>query len=298
MRAGASALSGIWSFPLTPFLPDDGRVDHAALAQSVDNQISGGATAVVAGGMVAEAESLTVGELRDITATVASAVDGRTPLVVSVPSVLARAVPVALLAAEVGAYALLVMPPLSSEPLPAYLERLGSESGLPLILYQRANLRLEPDELARLVDAHALIGIKDGQRDLAHFRRLRSAFADELIFVAAWEDLVLPYWALGADAFAPASMTHDPWYARCWYEALARRDVGRAREVLAAFAYAFTDLRLSRPGIDVAVLKYAMSLRELGCYANVRRPGRALTAEEQAQVGAHLRALDALQRRW
>jgi dihydrodipicolinate synthase/N-acetylneuraminate lyase len=104
-----------------------------------------------------------------------------------------------------------------------------------------------------------------------------------LTWVGASEDLVLAFWAYGADAVSPASLAYAPWYARRVWDALCRGDRDEAVRLLRVFAWPVTDLRLSRPNIDVTVARELA--REFGLeVGEARPPAEALTHDELADV--------------
>jgi 5-dehydro-4-deoxyglucarate dehydratase len=152
---------------------------------------------------------------------------------------------------------------------------------------------LEPGGLQVLLEVEGLAGLKDGHRDVRRHRQLRGAAGGRLLWLSAWEDVALAFWATGCDAYAPASTAYAPGYARAWLAALDRGDVDGARALLEAHAYPLTDLRLSRPGIDVAVVKAVAG--ELGLeLGDVRPPAQPLTAGELGRVRELAGELDAL----
>ena len=175
--------------------------------------------------------------------------------------------------------------------------RAAELAGTPAVVYQRAAVRLGADDLEPAVSDGAVIGLKDGTRDLRSLRRLMDAFGTQLTFAAAFEDMTLAYWALGVDALCPASTAHDPAYSRRWLRSLRAGDLAGARAQLQAFGYPFTDLRFSRPGIDVAVVKHAMHLRDVPA-GGVRAPGVPLTSEEKHLVAFLLDRLDSPAVKW
>jgi dihydrodipicolinate synthase/N-acetylneuraminate lyase len=283
-------LRGIWGFPLTPFA--GGGVDLEALATAVEYQVAGDIDVICACGLIAEVESLTREEWRACAAETVARRRG-IPAVVAIPASDARLETVEA-AVRLGADALLVLP--QSGDLDQIDRRLRDVAtmapGLPLVLYHRPPLDLDLAALERLCELEALVGLKDGHRDVRRYRRLHEAMGERLLWVSAWEDVALPFWALGCDAYAPASVAYEPAYSRAWLECLAAGRVAGARRLLAAHAYAMVDLRLSRPGIDVSVVKAAMAERGLPA-GDLRAPALPLTPSERERVGMLLRELDA-----
>jgi 5-dehydro-4-deoxyglucarate dehydratase len=144
-------------------------------------------------------------------------------------------------------------------------------------------LRLEPDELGRLCEIETLVAVKDGHRDVRLFRQLRTVLGARLLWVTAWEDVAPAFWAMGAEAFCPFSTAYAPEYSRAWLSALDAGRTDEADRLLGAHAHPMVDLRLSRPGIDVAVVKAAMTARGLPV-GELRHPACSLTDEERNTV--------------
>jgi dihydrodipicolinate synthase/N-acetylneuraminate lyase len=282
-------LRGIWGFPLTPFA--GGRVDLEALATAVEYQVAGGIDVICACGMIAEIESLTGEEWRACAAETL-AWRGGIPAVVAIPASDDRLETVEA-AVHLGADALLVLPHTGDLDLIGRRLRgiAAMAPSLPLVLYHRPPLDLEPAALGRLCELDVLVGLKDGHRDVRRYRRLREAIGERLLWVSAWEDVALPFWALGCDAFAPASVAYEPAYSRAWFECLEAGNVAGARRLLTAHAYGMVDLRLSRPGIDVSVVKAAMAERGLPA-GDLRTPAVELAPSERERVRVLLRDLD------
>jgi len=165
--------------------------------------------------------------------------------------------------------------------------------GVPLVLYHRPPLRLDAVQLRRMATAvPELAWAKDGHRDVRLFRQL--AAVERVRWVSAWEDVAIAFWALGATTFAPASTAYAPAYSTAWLARLRAGDLAGARRLLEAHAYPLIDLRLRRPGIDIAVVKAAMEACGVPAGA-LRTPAKRLTAAERAHVRALVRSMhDAL----
>jgi dihydrodipicolinate synthase/N-acetylneuraminate lyase len=188
-------------------------------------------------------------------------------------------------AQALGAFGVLLIPLTErSEDVAATLAGCAAAApGLALVLYHRPPLALEPAELARLCEIPALAAVKHGHRDARAYRRLRGAAPGRLTWIVAYEDLVLPLGAIGAEAAAPVSASYAPAYGRACLDLLAEGDLVRLRALLEAHAYPLMDLRWSRPRIDVAVVKRAQ--RAFGLPAGDERPPQEpLTPAEEREV--------------
>jgi dihydrodipicolinate synthase/N-acetylneuraminate lyase len=272
---------GIWGFPLTPFA---GRgIDHELLAAGTEHQLRGGVDVLCACGMIAQAEQLSEAEHAACIDTVARVAGDRAPVIGTIFAGhgVAHA---AAAAVEHGAAGLLVIPrsPRPSAIRASLAATATAAPGVPIVFYHRPPLKLDVEELRWVADVPELAWVKDGHRDVRMFRRLKAA-EPRLEWASAWEDVALAFWALGCDAFAPASAAYAPEYSAAWIGRLRAGDVCGAGALLEAHAYPLVDLRLSRPHIDVSVIKAAME--ECGVPAgSTRPPARSLTGRERSEV--------------
>jgi dihydrodipicolinate synthase/N-acetylneuraminate lyase len=279
--SAGGAWHGVWGFPLTPFAAHG--IDTARLTEGTELQLTGGVDVLCACGLIAQLEQLSPAEYRRCAQTVIAAAAGRVPVIVTVRS--GPGAPALAADAEQAGAAGIVVVPHTGDPsvMLGELRSLADAApGLLQVLYHRPPLVLGPDRLRAFADVPELAWIKDGHRDVRMYRRLRAA-APRLRWVSAWEDVALAFWAMGCDTFAPASTAYAPRYALTWLSLLRRGDVNGARALLAAHAYPMVDLRLSRPGIDVSVVKEAM--RALSAPAGrTRPPAQTLSAAERSHV--------------
>lgn len=275
---------GIWGFPLTPFGAHG--IDLDLLATGTEHQIDGGVDAICACGTIAQGDRLSDRERVACQRAIVAVAGERVPVLATV--VEGPAAPSqAEAAVDAGASAILVIP---TSPGPAALGDglraiADAAAGVPLVLYHRPPLRLGSEDLRRLsATVPELAWLKDGHRDVRGFRQLRAA-APHLRWVSAWEDVALAFWALGCDSFAPASTAYAPEYSVAWRTCLTAGDLAGAGALLEAHAYPLVDLRLSRDGIDIAVVKAAMEACGVRAGGS-RPPAEALTDAERRAVDA------------
>lgn len=279
---------GLWVFIPTPFTLG-GELDEEALARHVA-PICASADCVVAMGAIAEVDYLTDDEWKRCLAIASGNVPSTKPLIVGLPGDAERA---ARLAADIDrSPAAAVLVPLGDADATGQVLAIADRSQRPVIPYLRRPEDAEPRLLEALISTGVVVGLKDGLRDPLSCRRLRARLGSVPVSVA-WEDVALGYWAYGADAASPASATHDPAYARRWIDVLAREGPHEARPLLDLFGHPFSDLRRSRPGIDIACVKHALALRG-HCTPVTRAPSRMLTSAEQLEIRRLLDAIDSL----
>ena len=115
---------GIIPAVTTPF-DASGAVDTAALEGNVTALLDAGVHGIVATGTMGEAGSLSHSERRTVVEAVVEAVDGRVPVIVGVSAgTPAAAIALAADAAEAGASALMMLPPLGYRADAREIERL------------------------------------------------------------------------------------------------------------------------------------------------------------------------------
>ena len=274
-------LRGLWAFALTPFAGD--AIDEAAYRAGITMLIEGRADVVIAAGTLGQGDRMSAEERLRCLALARSEAGGAVPVLgVVVADGTAGDAAGALAAA--GADGALLLPASSDVgAMAGAIDAIAAATGgrLPVVVYQRGELHFEPDTLRELAERPSMIGLKDAHGDLRRFRRLREAIGERLVWIGASEDLAVAYRTHGADAVSPASMAYAPAYARRYWTELDRGDVAEAVRLLRAFAWPVTDLRYSRPDIDISVV------RELAM--TFGHPVGALRSPAQPLVGAEIR---------
>src|SRR5688500_18428588 len=130
-----------------------GAIDFDGLAGNVDALLDAGVHGIVATGTMGEAGSLRIAERRAVVEAVVSAVDGRVPVIAGVSAgTPAAAIALAADAAEAGAVALMMLPPLGyradERELEHHYRSVCEAAGLPLMLYnnpEASGVDLLPD---------------------------------------------------------------------------------------------------------------------------------------------------------
>lgn len=285
-------LRGLWAFALTPFDARD-RVDEAAYSAGIAALVDS-ANVLCAAGTLGQGDRMTDAERLRCVALAVAVAAGRRPVMGTLVAGNGDAAGATAMLA-VGADAVLLLPASGdAQDVLDSLDRIGQATGgaVPVVVYQRAALRLTPDELLRMCERDHLIGLKDAHGDLRAFRRLRQAVGPRLTWIGASEDLAPGYWLYGADAWSPATLAYCAWYAPAWSAALRAGDAAEARRLMALFAWPITDLRMSRPDIDVTVVR-ELAARYGRPVGRLRSPAEPLTADEIATLGRIADALDA-----
>jgi 5-dehydro-4-deoxyglucarate dehydratase len=270
------SLTGLLSFPLTPFTADD-SVDLDIFAEHVSRQLDAGPSALFVACGTGEYTALSLAEYRAVVATAVRVAAGRVPVFAGTGGGPQQAREFAVAAADSGADGLLLLPPYLVRSTPAGLVRhVGYVAGatpLPIVVYQRDNAVLDPAAAVELLDVPTVAGIKDGRGDVVAMLRLVTAVrasghprAAEFSFLNGLptaEMSVQAYRAIGVDSYSSAVLCFAPDIATAFYRAVGAGDDARVQALLAAFYAPFVALRDTVPGYAVALVKAGARLSGL-----------------------------------
>ncbi|HKW78626.1 MAG TPA: dihydrodipicolinate synthase family protein, partial [Candidatus Limnocylindria bacterium] len=193
-----------------------------------------------------------------------------------------------------GASGILVMPPYYAHPDPdallRYVAEIAAATTLGVIIYARDATLLGPEQVERLAnEIPNFVAFKDGRGDVRLFQRLREHVvercgADRLVWLAGvGDDLVAPYFAVGAEGFTSSLACFWPEASLELYRLARDGDQAGLATFHRRVVRPFYDLRQRRRGYEVSVMKAAMSL--LGHPAGPVRPPLAdVTPGERAEL--------------
>jgi 5-dehydro-4-deoxyglucarate dehydratase len=284
--------TAVLSFPLTPFAAD-GQLDADAFRLHVRHQVAARPGALFPCCGTGEFFSLAEPEYDTLIAVTAEESDGSAPVVAGVGYGWAQASRFAAIAERAGADAILLMPPYLVEAPQAgivdHVRRVAASTALPVIVYQRAQVKIALSSVAELAAIPNVIGLKDGHSDLDQLQRLRlTAPSDWLFFngAATAEMQARAYRSIGVPAYSSAVHAFAPEISQAFFRALHADDDARVEELLREFYVPLVELRDRGVGYAVSLVKAAAKLRG----AKVG-PVRAPLADPPPE---HLDVLDAL----
>ncbi|MEV4172332.1 5-dehydro-4-deoxyglucarate dehydratase [Nonomuraea sp. NPDC049709] len=278
-------LSGVLFFPVTPF-DADGTLAEQVLAEHVRQGMEHGPGGVFVACGTGEFSALSESEHARAVRVAAEVVGGRVPLFAGAGGPLGAALNQARAAREAGADGLLLMPPyLAQGPghgFEAYVRAVAEV--LPVIVYQRGSVVLEPEAVVALAGVPGVIGLKDGLGDIDRMQRtvlaVREVYPDFLFFNGLpTAELTMPaYRGIGVELYSSAVFAFAPEIALAYLNGDER--------LLTEFYAPLVRLRGKVPGYPVALVKAGVRLRGLDVGA-VRPPLVEVTGE-------HLEELEAL----
>jgi 4-hydroxy-tetrahydrodipicolinate synthase len=260
----------------TPF-DASGEVDVGALEGNVAALLEAGVHGIVATGTMGEAGSLSTAERRTVVAAVVRAADGRVPVIAGVSSgTPAAAIALAADAAEAGAVALMMLPPLGyrsdADETVAYYRAVGEAAGLPLMAYnnpEASGVDMRADLLVRLYDeVDAVVAVKECSGDVRRIPALLAAAPGLEVLVAGATG-----WVTGVADVLPRECVD-------LYEACLAGDLETARAIYARL------LPLARFDMTPKLVQYFKAAMDAVGFAGgpTRPPRLPLTDAERAAL--------------
>lgn len=235
-------LAGIMVALVTPFTPDASEIDTDALSRHINRLIDAGVHGLVPGGSTGEFTALTLAERKQLTEVCVKAADGRVPVIAGTGALsTAEAVELSAHAAEVGAAALMVVPPFYDAPdlaqLRAYLEAVHDASKLPIVYYNipaATGVNLTAEQIAELGDIDGVDYLKDTSGNAVSLSELLLAHADRITAFNGWDTLTFFGLASGAKGSVWGATNVIPELSmRLWDAVAVRGDLEEGRRLWA-----------------------------------------------------------------
>jgi 4-hydroxy-tetrahydrodipicolinate synthase len=285
---------GIIPAVTTPF-DAAGEVDAPALEANVRKLLDAGVHGIVATGTMGEAGSLTREERRLVMETVAGGVEGRVPLIAGVSaSTPAAAIAFAADAAEAGAGALMMLPPLGYRADERELERhyrsVAEAAGLPLMLYnnpEASGVDMAPETIVRLSEAIGqAVAVKECSGDARRIAALLNSGAGLEVLVGG-DDWALEGFCAGATGWVSGVADVAPRECIALYEHCRAGELDAARELYRRL------LPLARFDMHPKLVQYFKAAMDECGFAGgpVRPPRMELTGGEREELRAALAIL-------
>ncbi|MBG0830202.1 5-dehydro-4-deoxyglucarate dehydratase [Planomonospora sp. ID67723] len=276
-------LSGVLFFPVTPF-DGEGALAEDVLAEHIRQGLAHGPGAVFVACGTGEFSALSQGEHARAVQVAAKAVQGEVPVLAGAGGPLGAALEQARTAREAGADGLLLMPPYLTQGTRAgfaeYVRAIAAE--LPVIVYQRGSVVLDPASVVELARIPGVIGLKDGVGDIDLMQRIvlavRREIGPDFTFFNGLPtaELTMPaYRGLGVELYSSAVFAFAPEIAIAYFNGHDR--------LLTEFYAPLVELRSKAPGYAVSLVKAGLRLRGLDV-GPVRAPLTDLTPEHLAEL--------------
>ena len=291
---------GLLSFPLTDF-DEQGDFRADTYAARLEWLAPYGATALFAAGGTGEFFSLTHSEYSNVIRTATETCKGKVPILAGAGGATRVAIAYAQEAERLGANGILLMPhyltEASQEGIAMHVEQVcKAVKNMGVIVYNRANSKLNADMLERLADSCPnLIGFKDGVGEIENMVTIRRRLGDRFSYLGGLptaEVYAEAYKALGVPVYSSAVFNFIPKTAMEFYKAVASQDHATTGRLLDEFFMPYLAIRNRKAGYAVSIVKAGAKL--IGRSAGpVRAPLTDLTEEEMAQLDVLIKKLGA-----
>jgi 4-hydroxy-tetrahydrodipicolinate synthase len=190
-------LQGVLVALVTPLTPDGSEIDVEALYAHVNRLIDAGVHGLVPGGSTGEFTALTFNERKQLTEACVKAAEGRVPVIAGTGALSsAETAELSRHAAEVGAAALMVVPPFYDAPtldeVRSHLAAVHEASKLPIVYYNipsATGVKLTPAEIAGLAEIEGVEYLKDTSGDAVSLSELLLAHSDQITAFNGWDTL-------------------------------------------------------------------------------------------------------------
>jgi dihydrodipicolinate synthase/N-acetylneuraminate lyase len=287
---------GIIPAVTTPF-DTSGAIDFDGLTGNVGALLDGGVHGLVATGTMGEAGSLSTAERRSAVEAVARTVDGRVPVIAGVSAgTPAAAIALAADAAEAGAVALMMLPPLGyrsdDDETVAFYRSVAEAAGLPLMAYnnpEASGVDMPAALLARLYEEiDHVVAVKECSSDVRRIPALIDA-APGLEVLVGGDDWALEGFCAGATGWVSGVADVAPRDCVALFGACRSGDLETARGIYRRL------LPLSRFDMTPKLVQYfKAAMDDVGLAGGPCRPPRLpLTDAERAALGEAMAVLGA-----
>ena len=286
-------LRGVCAALCTPFDETGETLDETALRIHIDAMIEAGVHGVVLCAGTGEFAYLRAEEKRRIIEIGIKHVDGRIPVIVQTSAITTvEAVENSKFAEGAGADALMILPPYfeapGTESVMAHYERISGSVNTPIIVYnipQATGFEITADLFSRMLEFDNVAYVKDSKGDLVSIQELVATGGK----VLAGADPVSPFTLIaGAVGWIWGGVNVMPREAVRLYDLITADKCREALELWQRMAP--TNIYFWSHSYNEAV-KTAANLRGFAV-GSPRRPNRALTGDDLAELKAALATLD------
>jgi 4-hydroxy-tetrahydrodipicolinate synthase len=234
-------LGGIMVALITPFTDDKTKIDESRLQAHIEHLIKAGVHGLVPGGSTGEFTTMSTAERKQLTELCVKFAAGRVPVVAGTGSTSsAEAVELSVHAAQVGAAAVMVVPPfydpVNLEQLHEIMSEIHTESKVPIMFYNipsASGLTLSPAEIAGL----SKVGVKylkDTSGNAPALTELIFGLSDQITAFNGWDTLTFYGLAAGAPGGVWGAANIIPELAvELWDAVSVKGDLKRGRELWA-----------------------------------------------------------------
>ena len=271
----------------TKFTNDD-KLDLDLFNKNINAQVDAGVSAIVLGGSLGEASTLTADEKNILTKNTISVTEGKIPIVVNIAEQSTKAaIKSAISAEQNGAAGLMVLPPMRYKSCDIetvqYFKDIANSTSLPIMIYNNPvdyKIEVTLDMFDDLLEIENIQAVKESTRDITNITRIKNRFGDRLKIMTGVDTLALESLIMGAVGWIAGLVCAFPYETVAIYKL---QKIGKIDEAISIYRWFMPLLELDINSKLVQNIKLAETYTGLGS-ENVRAPRLPLSGNERGSV--------------
>lgn len=278
---------GVYPAVTTKF-DEKGNLDLPNFNKNVEAQIAAGVHAIVLGGTLGEASTLTNDEKNVLIKETKATSNGRVPVIVNIAeSRTSSAVDYAKEAEQNGADGFMLLPPMrynaDDRETVTYMKKIAASTNLPIMVYNNPvdyKIEVTMDMFEELAEMDNIQAVKESTRDISNITRMKNRFGDRFKILSGVDTLAMESLLMGADGWVAGLVCAFPKETVTIYEQIQQGNLEEAREI---YRWFLPLLELDINSKLVQNIKLAEEAVGLGT-PHVREPRLPLIGEERENV--------------
>ena len=278
---------GVMPAITTKFTNDD-KLDLDLFNKNINTQLDAGVSAIVLGGSLGEASTLTADEKNILTKNTISVTEGKIPIVVNIAEQSTKAaIKSAISAEENGASGLMVLPPMRYKSCDLetvqYFKDIANSTSLPIMIYNNPvdyKIEVTLDMFDDLLEIENIQAVKESTRDITNITRIKNRYGDRLKIMTGVDTLALESLIMGAVGWIAGLVCAFPYETVAIYKL---QKIGKIDEAISIYRWFMPLLELDINSKLVQNIKLAETYTGLGS-ENVRAPRLPLSGNERESV--------------
>lgn len=278
---------GVMPAITTKFTNDD-KLDLDLFNKNINAQLDAGVSAIVLGGSLGEASTLTADEKNILTKNTISVTEGKIPIVVNIAEQSTKAAIKSVISAEEnGASGLMVLPPMRYKSCDLetvqYFKDIANSTSLPIMIYNNPvdyKIEVTLDMFDDLLEIENIQAVKESTRDITNITRIKNRFGDRLKIMTGVDTLALESLIMGAVGWIAGLVCAFPYETVAIYKL---QKIGKIDEAISIYRWFMPLLELDINSKLVQNIKLAETYTGLGS-ENVRAPRLPLSGNERESV--------------
>ncbi|MCM4170997.1 dihydrodipicolinate synthase family protein [Arenibacter sp. TNZ] len=278
---------GVMPAVTTKFTAED-ELDLKMFEVNIRAQMEAGVNAIILGGTLGEASTLTDDEKRILIQETVKIVDGNIPVIINIAEQTTKgAIEAAFKAEQYGASGLMMLPPMRYKANDfetiTYFRSVAKSTDLPIMVYNNPidyGIEVTLDMFEELLTMDNIQAVKESTRDISNITRIKNRFGNRLKVFTGVDTLGLESILMGADGWVAGLVCAFP------AETVAIHNLakaGKIKEALAIYRWFLPLLELDINPQLVQNIKLAEVATGIGT-EQVRAPRLPLQGEERERV--------------